>query len=158
MLHDIDFLVQDVKDKLKISSGIRETLQLLTLAPRSWTIEKTAQEFGLTNYLVRRFWELRNTHGTLPNIQPSMRKPIQQDTVDNVVSFFYNDEISRIMPGKKDCKSVKEGGERIKKQKRLVLINLNQIFRYSRANIQPKLLAVAEDLSHAVMPWTKYSG
>ena len=58
-----------------------------------------------------------------------MRKPIQQDTVDNVVSFFYNDEISRIMPGKKDCKSVKEGGERIKKQKRLVLMNLNEAFQ-----------------------------
>ena len=127
--NDIDYLVQAIKDKLKVSPGKQQKLKLLTIAPKSWTIARTAEEFGVTNYLVRRARELRNIHGIIPDVQPGMGRRLPQDVIDKVVSFFNFDDISRIMPGKKDFKSVKEGGERVQKQKRLILMNLNEAFQ-----------------------------
>ena len=51
---------------------------------------------------------------------------MSDDTIKQVVDFFYEDDISRMMPGSKDYKSVKAGGVRVQKQKRLLLMNLNE--------------------------------
>ena len=51
------------------------------------------------------------------------------DTVNKVIAFFHQDDICRPLPGKKDFKSVKEGDKRVQKQKRLILMNLNEAFQ-----------------------------
>ena len=52
------------------------------------------------------------------------------DDVSKLVKEFYEeDDISRVMPGMKDVKSVMEGGQKIKKQKRLLLANLKELYR-----------------------------
>ena len=43
---------------------------------------------------------------------------------EEIVSFYEDDEISRIMPGKKDYVSI---GRNIHKQKRLLLANLKEL-------------------------------
>lgn len=43
-------------------------------------------------------------------------------------SFYRDDEISRPMPGKKDFLSVREGGEKVHLQKRLLLCNLKEVY------------------------------
>ena len=41
---DLDYLVDCMKEKLKISNR-REQLQVLTLIPKSWSVQKAAKEF-----------------------------------------------------------------------------------------------------------------
>ena len=65
------------------------------------------------------------------------RDGISSDVIDNVVSFFEDDEYSRIMPGKKDFISISRN---VHKQKRLLLCNLKELYamfklRYSTVKI-----------------------
>lgn len=56
-----------------------------------------------------------------PNPKPGQSLP--QTTVDLVVKFYESDENSRMMPGKKDCISVRVAEGQIMMQTRLVLTN-----------------------------------
>ena len=46
-----------------------------------------------------------------------------------VQNFYESDEISRVMPGKKDCVSIKVNDTRISIQKRLLLGNLKEVYQ-----------------------------
>ena len=66
------------------------------------------------------FWQIKSPkwEGSFPN---KLRK--------RVTAFYQNDEHSRQLPGKKDCKSVKgPDGKRKLVQKRLLLLNLNELY------------------------------
>lgn len=99
---DVDYLVQAIKQKLSLATGNQEKLKLLTLAPMTWTIAKTVAEFGESEYLVCRARDLRKDHGILPDVTYCLGKPLETGTVDKVVAFFNDDNVSRLMPGKKD--------------------------------------------------------
>ena len=45
-----------------------------------------------------------------------------------VVDFYLNDENSRMLPGKKDCLSIRTENGKQKMQKQLVLCNLSELF------------------------------
>ena len=44
---DLDFLVQCMKEKLKISNR-KQKLQILTLIPNSWSVRKATEEFQVS--------------------------------------------------------------------------------------------------------------
>jgi hypothetical protein len=44
------------------------TLKLITLAPLSWTIEKTENDFGVSMVMVNKAWKLKKEKGILPHI------------------------------------------------------------------------------------------
>ena len=46
-----------------------------------------------------------------------------------VQNFYESDKISRVMPGKKDCVSIKVNDARILVQKILLLGNLKEVYR-----------------------------
>ena len=50
---DLDRLVEAMKEKLTVSSK-EETVQILTLTSESWSIEKTCNEFSISEHLVRK--------------------------------------------------------------------------------------------------------
>ena len=61
---------------------------------------------------------------------PQNRKiPFSQETVDLVLKFYKDEEVSRIMPGKKDYKSIKRLGQKVHEQKYLFLCNLKEIYK-----------------------------
>ncbi len=66
--------------------------------------------------------------GILSTPNPKAGKSLEEETVVAVQSFYYHDDVSRAMPGKKDCLSVMDHGEKVKKSKRLVLANLKEIY------------------------------
>ena len=125
---DIDYLVSALKEKVSVSSK-GEQISLLSLAPKSWTIQKVIEEFGVTEYMVKKARKLQAEKGILPVVPTRKGHTLSNDTVKQVLDFFYDDEISRLMPGSKDFKSVKEDGARIQKQKRLLLLNLNEAYQ-----------------------------
>lgn len=60
-------------------------------------------------------------------------------TVELIKKFYYHDEISRETPGKKDYISVREGGVRVQKQVRMMLLNINeayQMFKKMNENVK----------------------
>ena len=48
----MDKLVQLIKDKINVSPTHKQ-LQLLTLAPENWSMEKTDREFNVSEYKVK---------------------------------------------------------------------------------------------------------
>ena len=73
---------------------------------------------------------LKKDHGILPEVpKMSKGKIITKDMEQKVKDFFEDDSISRQMPGKKDCISVRDSeGKKVNMQKRLVLSNLKEVF------------------------------
>ena len=72
-----------LKQKLSLTTGKQQQIKLLTLAPQSWTIAKTIDEFGFGKRLVRRARELRKEHGILPEVTPTIGRPLSTDTVNS---------------------------------------------------------------------------
>ena len=59
---DLERLIVLIKEKLEISSS-RNQIKILTLTPESWSIKKTVQEFGVTEYTVKCARELKRERG-----------------------------------------------------------------------------------------------
>lgn len=120
-------LIDELKAKIAITDSNEKKVKILTLAPLSWTIEKTAQEFNVSIYMVKKARSVRKQHGILADTLPSKKgKELPQTTIDKVLAFYESDEFSRMCPGK-DSVSVKVNGQKLQKQKRLLLINLKEM-------------------------------
>lgn len=123
--NDLDRLVEMIKEKLETPVTRREKIQLLTLAPISWSRKKVAEEFSVAEYTVRKARELLKEEGIIALPDPRKGKLLHQGTIDLVKNFYQNDEYSRIMPGKNDKISISKN---VYEQKRLLLCNLNELY------------------------------
>ena len=88
------------------------------MVPRSWSIQKTKDEFQVWEYIVRQARKLAQEKGILEVPFPNLGKPISDYVKETVLNFYQDDEFSRQIPGKKDCVSI---GKNILQQKRLLL-------------------------------------
>lgn len=122
---DLDHLVAAMKEKLKITSRNRDKIQILTMTPRSWSIQKTITEFNVTGYMVRKAHDLAKTTGILSMPEPKEGNKIHSEVIEEVKAFYEDDEFSRLMPGIKDKVSV---ARNIYRQKRLLLCNLEELY------------------------------
>ena len=125
--HDSEIIAQ-LKEKFKNTTKKSEQLQILTILPKSWSVRKIENKFGVSNYMARKTKELVKTKGILSTPNPKPGKMLSNDTVKLIHSFYNDDEISRCMPGIKDFITVKEQGKKVQKQKRLLLCNLNEAY------------------------------
>lgn len=121
-------IISQLKNKFKNTTKKSEKIQILTILPESWSTRKVQEEFGATNFMVRKAKKLVKEKGILstPNLRPG--KTIKDDTVTIVKSFYNDDDISRCLPGKKDYKTISTLGVKSKVQKRLLLCNLREGF------------------------------
>ena len=60
---------------------------------------------------------------------PNHGHGLSNETITMVQNYYESDDISRVMPGKKDCISVKVDDRRILVQKRLLLGNLKEVYQ-----------------------------
>lgn len=125
MCDDFQELIRMMKIKLESPISRREKIQLLTLAPKSWSREKVAREFEVSEYAVRAARELLQEEGLLALPAPRKGKSINDDVIRLVTEFYENDEYSRMMPGQKDKVSIKKNEYA---QKRLILCNLSELY------------------------------
>jgi len=100
-------MIQQLKEKFQSSTQRSEQLQILTVLPKSWSMKKIQQEFGVSNNMARKAKELVEEKGVLSLPGPKPGPSLPPETVDTVRTFYESDDISRIMPGKKDFVSVK---------------------------------------------------
>ena len=127
-ISDDSEIIAQLKEKYSTADR-SEKLQVLTVLPKSWSIRKIEAEFGASNRMARKAKELVREKGILSTPNPKPGHTLSQQTVDLVTSFYESDENSRLMPGKKDCVSVRTAEWRVNIQKRLVLSNLKELHR-----------------------------
>ena len=75
---DLERLIVLIKEKLEISSP-RDQIKILTLTPESWSIKKTAQEFGVTEYKVKCDRELKKERGISAEPKQKFGKALSRD-------------------------------------------------------------------------------
>jgi hypothetical protein len=84
---------------------------VLTILPKSWSIRKIQEVFpSASNYMIRRAKQLVMNQGIMssPYLKPG--KTLNKVTVEVVKSFYNSDEVSTVMPGKKDYISIEVSG------------------------------------------------
>ena len=126
---DAGEMIMQLKEKFETTASRSEKVQLLTVLPKSWSVRKIQSEFGASNYMARKAKQLVREKGILATPNPKSGHPLSPETTDLVTAFYESDEVSRIMPGKKDFVSVKQGEQHTHIQKRLVLSNLRELYQ-----------------------------
>lgn len=136
-----DEMVSAIKKKI-ISSDKITTTQLLTFAPESMPITKIMTSFDVTEYQAKKARKLYREKGVLA--KPSSYKGktnISEDTVNLVISFYQDDEFSRLMPGKKDFVSISKN---VHEQKRLLLCNLKELHQFFKQKYPDKKIGISK--------------
>ncbi|EFX75283.1 hypothetical protein DAPPUDRAFT_108106 [Daphnia pulex] len=109
-------LMEAVKEKIKSTADRSLQLSLLTLAPASWTLKQTSTRVEKKSGILAK-----------PEAKISSRR-LSDDDKQRVIDFYISDEYSRQLPGMKSVKSVKQAdGKRLKVQKRLLLLNIDEL-------------------------------
>ena len=143
---------------------MRKKIQILTLTPESWTLQKTVQEFRVSQVKAQKARILREEKGVLAVPQPVIEKRLSEKTVNSVLEFYQNDEYSQQLPGKNDWVSI---GKNVHVSKRLVLCNLKELYTAFKdqhpdlktsfstfASLRPKWwITVSPKGTHSVCAW-----
>ena len=119
-----DHLMCLIKGKVLSCKTSREKIQYITLCPCKWLIDKCSEYFQVSQYLIRKSRDFAKENGVLSLPSQKKGKSVNHEMKEEIVSFYEDDEISRIMAGKKDYVSI---GRNMHKQKRLLLGNLKEL-------------------------------
>lgn len=102
--------------------------RILTIAPKSWSINKISLEFGASKRQARNAKKLLERSGVLGETNIKAKRSLSLEIVKAVKDFYEHDDNSRIMPGKKDCKTMLVGNKKMSVQKRLLLLDVRELF------------------------------
>jgi hypothetical protein len=120
-------VIQNLKDNFNNCNCRAKKIMILTCVPESWGITKIIRIFNAPNYMVRQAKKIIKEKGILEGPNPKPGKNVAKEVVEAVISFYENDEVSRAMPGIKDCITVTDkDGNKTKCSKRLILCNLKE--------------------------------
>lgn len=120
-------LIAKLKEKCA-SANKDEKIKIISLLPTSWSRSRIVDEFQVSERLVKYTRILVKDQGILPQLGKRKGYGIQGEVRERVLKFYECDENSRLCPGTKDCLSVIINNVKVKKQKRLILCNLNELF------------------------------
>jgi hypothetical protein len=113
-----------------IKVEIRRKLSLLTLAPNNWTNRKISEYFCVSKYDVAKERSNKDKYGMLSDPPSEKNRKGQFTDADkqHITEFYTSDEYSQQLPEMKNVISVKQSnGKRIKIQKRLLFVNINEL-------------------------------
>ena len=128
----------ELNEKLNISDR-RQKVQILTLVPDRWSIEQVSKCFCVPHYLARQARQQKIDGGIL-SLPPKQARNRISDEFQEKVKAFYESEVSRMCPGKKDCvKVTTKTGTKEKVQKRLLLANFHEIYVQFKNETNKKL-------------------
>ena len=126
---ELEEILNGLKEKLaSLSTNDKQKLSILTIAPRSWSPQKIAREFGWSWQLAKKAKDIRASQGILENTTVKSGRELPKVTFENFIDFDVNDANSRIMPRKKDVISVVSSEGYCLIQKRLLLMDLRELY------------------------------
>ena len=108
-------------------SSTQEKVKILTLAPESWSISKTCNEFDVSEYLVKKARKLKDFRGIFAEPEKEKGNVLSDERKLKVLEIFESDKFSRMCPGKKDCVSIKINAEKIKKTKKTIVSSFKRV-------------------------------
>ena len=121
-------MITQLKDKFESATKSSEKVLGLIVLPKNWTIRKVQEEFGASNYTVRKAKEIVKEKEILFTPNPKPGHTLPAETINLVQSFYESNEVNRMMPGCKDFVSVRKAGQRVHIQKRLISSNLKETY------------------------------
>ena len=124
MMHQLMRLmmrIKQLKEKFHTTTKRSEKVQVLTVLRKFAGQKDSARVLCIQLYGPKSKRSCQG-EGNPSNSYPKPGHPLSSEVVDIVSGFYCSDDVSRMMPGKKDFVSVKQG-ERVHIQKRLVLSN-----------------------------------
>ena len=97
-------VIKQLKEKFVSTKSRSERIRILTVLPRSWSmsIRHIMDNFDCTFYQARLAKNIVEDKGVMSSPNARASKSLSEDTVKLVQAFYYHDDISRVMPGKKD--------------------------------------------------------
>ena len=117
-------IMQQLKEYIDNNNEQSKKILALSVLPKSWSISKIQEMFGVSEHLARKCRQVVNEKGILCTPKPAAGRPLSDETYQLVKSFYLRDDVSRPLPGSKDVVTVRENGQRVKKTKRLTsLVN-----------------------------------
>ena len=124
-------MMEQLRQKFRTTDKPSDKIQILTVAPSSWTIRKLMEEFGASHHQARCAKRLQEASGCLSVPNPRPGKVLKSATAELVRDFYRSEDVSRAMPGTKDFVSLRSKitGKRERVQKRLILCNLKEAYR-----------------------------
>lgn len=123
-------MLAEVMKQFQKADSYFEKMHCLTMVPPSWSVNKIKNTFKVSHEFAKKGKLLQSRHGFGSYPVKKTWQSLSETDLSKVTLFYYSDEISRLLPGIKDCVSVKDDmtGKRILKQKRLVLCNLREAY------------------------------
>lgn len=111
---DLEEMLNGLKEKFS-SLGLYDSqrLQILTVAPSSWSVRKISEEFGCSSRSAAKAKQLKYAKGNLAETTEKVGKRLPKETVDSVKRFYESNCNSKLMSGIKDVVSVKTNGKRL---------------------------------------------
>ncbi|CAH0562925.1 unnamed protein product [Brassicogethes aeneus] len=128
---DATEIINSLREKFNDDDTSRSIrVQILTLLPLSWSVHKVMKVMGASEHMVRVAKTLVAADGILSVPTKKTGRELSSAVVSTVTNFYNDDEMSSIMPGKKDFISVRnDNGTKVQCQKRLVLCNLKELHK-----------------------------
>lgn len=123
-----DEMISQLKEKFDTLDTFADKIQLLTVLPKSVSIKYIADLFNTTHHIVRKAKELQTTNGVFSKPDPKIGKRITEEVEKCVLDHYNDDEVSRVMPGKNDCITIRNGKDKTKVQKRLMMSTLKECY------------------------------
>ena len=92
-------------------------MTILSVLPMRWSCQKIEHEFGVSNYMARAVKALVKEKGVLSTPNPKPGRTVSENVAESVKDFYNSDEVSRMMPGKKNMSplEIKTGRSRYKR-------------------------------------------
>lgn len=96
-------MIEQMKEKFGEISDKNEKFKFLSMVPKSWSSRQIANEFGVSKHTANTVKQLVATKGIFCNKNKQIGRPsIASETVEKVVEFYRDNEISKLMPGMRD--------------------------------------------------------
>ena len=105
-------LIQEYQNTLSRSQKIT----ILTIFGSTWSRRRIMNKFGCSQRMATQAKRLVIEKGILSIPNPKVGRGLEPDIVESVKKIFYKDNISRVMPGKKDCVTNLQNGEKMRIQ------------------------------------------
>lgn len=125
---DVKEIIANLKQKFNDENITKnEKMLLLQLLPKNWSSREVAAFSNTSRWLASKSKLVDNNESHL--LEKRGNKKLSIEILNEVQYFYESDENSRIMPGYKDNKCIKnEDGSKSYIQKRLVLYNLRELY------------------------------
>ena len=122
-------IIEKLKERFHTAKSRSEKIIVLTIFGQTWSRRKMMLEFGCSQRMATQAKHLAIQKGILATPNPKAGKRLATETTSSIEAFYRHDDISRVMPGKKDCFSILRDGVKTHVQKRLVLGNLKEVYQ-----------------------------